>query len=100
MSMTEQHAATAPLTLPAQIIIEGAVEYPGHLIVAGIVDGDVVCRALTVEQRGVINGSVRAQSVTVRARGRTCHGSRDRIAASASARRACLDRMPIGSEPA
>lgn len=58
-------ADAAPLTLPAQIFIEGAVEYPGHLIVSGVVDGDVVCTALTVESRGVINGSVRAQRVTV-----------------------------------
>ena len=63
--MSEQSAAAAPLTLPAQIVIEGAIEYPGHLIVRGIVDGDVVCNALTVEERGIVNGSVRAQRVTV-----------------------------------
>ena len=63
--MNEQPAAGPPLTLPHQIIIEGAIEYPGTLVVSGIIDGDVICAVLTVAERGVINGSVRADQVTV-----------------------------------
>lgn len=53
------------LTIPRQATIEGLLGYPGHLVVAGTIEGDVVCASLVVTERGVINGSVRAETVTV-----------------------------------
>lgn len=58
-------AQSAPLALPRNLIIEGAIEYPGPLIISGTVEGDVVCRSLTITERGQVNGSVRAETVTV-----------------------------------
>lgn len=60
-----QGAQTAPLALPRSLLIEGAIEYPGSLVIAGTVEGDVVCKDLTITERGVVNGSVRAETVTV-----------------------------------
>lgn len=58
-------APTATLTLPRQAIMEGAIEYPGPMVIHGTVDGDVTCSSLTLSERGIINGSVRADTVTV-----------------------------------
>jgi cytoskeletal protein CcmA (bactofilin family) len=58
-------APLAALTLPRQVIIEGAIEYLGPMVVSGTIEGDVVCQSLVVTERGVINGSVRAGTVTV-----------------------------------
>ena len=64
--MSEQsHAPPATMSVPRKAIIEGAVEYPGPMVVAGVVEGDVTCTTLTVSERGIINGSVRADTVTV-----------------------------------
>lgn len=58
-------APLAPLTLPRQVIVEGAFEYPGPLLLSGTIDGDVVCTELTIAERGIVNGSVRADAVIV-----------------------------------
>ena len=64
--MTGQSTAPAvPLNLPRQAIIEGAVDYPGPVVVSGTIDGDVTCASLIVTERGVINGSVRSDTVTI-----------------------------------
>ena len=60
---TPAHAVT--LTLPRAVTIEGAIDYPGPIILSGTVDGDVTCTALTVTERGVVNGAVRSNTVTV-----------------------------------
>lgn len=60
------HGAPLPaLELPRQVFIEGALDYPGPVVLAGTVEGDIDCDALTVTERGVVNGSVRAQTVIV-----------------------------------
>jgi cytoskeletal protein CcmA (bactofilin family) len=53
------------LTIPGAAIIEGAIDYPGPVVIAGTVDGDVTCESLIVTEKGVINGSVRSDTVTV-----------------------------------
>lgn len=64
--MTEPHdAASAQLALPRQVVIEGALEYPGPLVISGTVEGDVICKTLTITERGLVNGSVRADAVVV-----------------------------------
>lgn len=57
--------ALATFTVPRQATIEGAVEYPGPMIVSGTVNGDVTCGSLTISERGAVNGSVRADTVVV-----------------------------------
>ncbi|MEQ1716221.1 MAG: polymer-forming cytoskeletal protein [Hyphomicrobium sp.] len=63
--MTEHSSAPATLTLPRQVVIEGAIDYPGAIVLSGTIDGDVTCTSLVVTERGVVNGSVRSDSVTV-----------------------------------
>lgn len=65
--MPDPKSASPPpaLTLPPQLVIEGAVDYPGSLIVQGTLDGDVTCKALTVAERAVITGAVRCDTAVV-----------------------------------
>lgn len=53
------------LSIPRQAVVEGLIEFPGNLVVSGTVEGDVVCKSLTITERGVVNGSVRSDTVTV-----------------------------------
>ena len=53
------------LTLPRAVTIEGALDYPGPVVLAGTIEGDVTCTSLTVTERGVVNGAVRSNTVTV-----------------------------------
>lgn len=62
----EQGPANAPtLTLPRNVTIEGAIDYPGQIVLAGTIEGDVTCASLTVTERGIVNGAVRSNTVTV-----------------------------------
>ena len=59
---------TAPsdtLTIPRQAVIEGALDFPGPVVISGTIEGDVTCTSLTVTERGAVNGSVRADSATI-----------------------------------
>ena len=58
-------AHTPILTLPRNVTIEGAIDYPGPIVLAGTIEGDVTCASLTVTERGVVNGAVRSNTVTV-----------------------------------
>ena len=53
------------LNLPRNVTIEGAIDYPGQIVLAGTIEGDVTCTSLTVTERGVVNGAVRSNTVTV-----------------------------------
>lgn len=64
--VSEQNSALpAALSIPRQASIEGAIDYPGPMVIAGTIEGDVTCLSLIVTERGVINGSVKSQTVTV-----------------------------------
>jgi cytoskeletal protein CcmA (bactofilin family) len=64
--MTEQsHASPAPLSIPRKACIEGALEFPGPVIVEGTVLGEVRCTSLIVTERGIVDGCIRADAVTV-----------------------------------
>lgn len=64
--MAEQKSALpAALSIPRQATIEGAIEFPGPVVISGTIEGDVTCLSLVVTERGVVNGSVRCDSVTV-----------------------------------
>ena len=58
-------AHTPILTLPRNVTIEGAIDYPGQIVLAGTIEGDVTCASLTVTERGIVNGAVRSNTVTV-----------------------------------
>ncbi len=60
---TSAHSQT--LTLPRTMTIEGAIDYPGPIILSGTIEGDVTCSSLTVTERGIVNGAVRSNTVTV-----------------------------------
>ncbi len=53
------------LTLPRAVIIEGAIDYPGPIVLSGTIEGDITCTSLTVTERGIVNGAVRSNTVTV-----------------------------------
>jgi cytoskeletal protein CcmA (bactofilin family) len=55
----------AALTIPRKASIEGALEFPGPLIIEGTVLGDIRCMSLVVTERGIVDGSIVADSVTV-----------------------------------
>lgn len=65
MAKPHKSAIYAPLSLPKELIIEGAIEYPGAITIAGTIEGDVVGKEVTIAERAVINGSIRAESVKV-----------------------------------
>lgn len=58
-------APPGALSIPRQAVIEGLIEFPGPVVVAGTIEGDIVCVSLVITERGVVNGSVRADNVTV-----------------------------------
>jgi cytoskeletal protein CcmA (bactofilin family) len=60
-----ERSQLAALAIPQQATIEGALDYPGPLVISGVIEGDVTCAVLTVTERGVINGAVTAPTVTV-----------------------------------
>lgn len=61
----EANAPPSTLTIPRKAVVEGGIDYPGPIILSGIIDGDVTCTSLVVTERGIVNGSVRANTVTV-----------------------------------
>lgn len=65
-SKSESNSAhSQTLTLPRAVTIEGALDYPGPVVLSGTIEGDVTCSSLTITERGVVNGAVRSNSVTV-----------------------------------
>ena len=64
--MSEQNTApAATLNFPRQAFIEGAIEYPGPVVISGTIEGDITCASLVVTERGIVNGAVRSDTVTV-----------------------------------
>jgi cytoskeletal protein CcmA (bactofilin family) len=59
------HPLPAALTIPRKACIEGALEFPGPLIIEGTVLGDVRCASVVVSERGIVDGSIIADAVTV-----------------------------------
>jgi cytoskeletal protein CcmA (bactofilin family) len=59
------HPLPAALTIPRKACIEGALEFPGPLIIEGTVLGDVRCTSVIVSERGIVDGSIIADAVTV-----------------------------------
>jgi cytoskeletal protein CcmA (bactofilin family) len=53
------------LSIPHKAAIEGFLDYPGHVIVEGIVNGDVRCTSVTIKERGVVDGNIIAETVLV-----------------------------------
>lgn len=63
--MNDQRPLPAALTIPHKASIEGALEFPGPLIIEGTVLGDVRCTSLVISERGIVDGMVVADAVTV-----------------------------------
>jgi cytoskeletal protein CcmA (bactofilin family) len=65
VSVSEHNGGLPAFSVPRQATIEGLLEFPGQVVVAGTIEGDVVCGSLIVTERGVVNGSVKSQTVTI-----------------------------------
>lgn len=63
--MTKSSPALPSLDLPRQVTLEGAISYPGPMVISGIIEGDVTCTSLVITERGQVNGSIRSDIVTV-----------------------------------
>lgn len=53
------------LTIPRQASIEGAISFPGTLVIEGAIFGDVSCTELVITERGAVEGTVDAEKVTI-----------------------------------
>ncbi len=60
--------AAAPSIIAADMKLVGNVESEGEIQIDGTVEGDVVCKSLTVGQNGLINGAVRTDMALIRGR--------------------------------
>jgi cytoskeletal protein CcmA (bactofilin family) len=52
-------------TIPRQVAIEGAVEFPETVVIEGTVVGDVICKEIVVSECGAVEGTLIAEMVTV-----------------------------------
>lgn len=55
----------AALTIPRKATVEGALTFPGPVIIDGTVLGDVRCTSVIISERGLVDGGIWAESVTV-----------------------------------
>lgn len=53
------------LSIPRKASIDGFIDFPGNVVVEGVVNGDVRCQSLTIKERGQVDGTIIADSVTV-----------------------------------
>lgn len=53
------------LSIPRQAAIEGAITFPGSVVVDGTIVGDVSCKEILISERGAVEGTVIAETVTV-----------------------------------
>lgn len=53
------------LSIPRKATIEGSIDFPGQVVVDGVVLGDIRCHALTISERGQVDGSIVAKTVVV-----------------------------------
>lgn len=61
----EQHAPASTLTLPQRCTIEGAINFPGPVVIDGKLIGEVRAASVVVSERGSVEGSIWAGSVTI-----------------------------------
>lgn len=64
MSINARPAAAA-LIIPRKATLEGAVTFPGPVVIDGTVIGDVRCTSVIVSERGIVDGAIWAESVTI-----------------------------------
>jgi cytoskeletal protein CcmA (bactofilin family) len=53
------------LSIPRQATIEGAISFPGTLVIEGTIFGDVSCTEIVITERGAVQGTVTAEAVTI-----------------------------------
>jgi cytoskeletal protein CcmA (bactofilin family) len=56
---------TRTLSIPRNATVEGAIDFPGPVVVEGTILGDVHCMSLVVSEGGVIDGMIKADTVTI-----------------------------------
>ncbi|MGD9668960.1 MAG: polymer-forming cytoskeletal protein [Hyphomicrobiaceae bacterium] len=61
----EQNSAATTLTLPRRATIEGAINFPGPVVIDGTLIGEVRSASVVISERGIVEGSIWAGSVTV-----------------------------------
>ncbi len=64
MGDEEQSVATT-LTLPRRCTIEGAINFPGPVVIDGKLIGEIRSASVVISERGIVEGSIWAGSVTV-----------------------------------
>jgi len=53
------------LSIPHKATFEGAIDFPGPVVIEGTILGDVHCMSLIVAERGVVDGTIKADAVTI-----------------------------------
>ena len=53
------------LFIPVKATLEGALDFPGPVVIEGTIFGDVDCMSLIVTERGVVDGTIKAEDVTI-----------------------------------
>ncbi len=52
-------------TIPRQAALEGAIRFPGSVVIDGTIVGDVSCKEIVITERGAVEGVLVAETVTV-----------------------------------
>lgn len=52
-------------SIPRKVRIREDIDFPGPVVIDGIVIGDVSCMSLVVGEDGIVDGTIRADTVTV-----------------------------------
>jgi cytoskeletal protein CcmA (bactofilin family) len=53
------------LFIPLRATFEGAIDFPGPVVIEGTILGDVDCMSLIVTERGTVDGTIKAEAVTI-----------------------------------
>src|SRR5689334_16645984 len=53
------------LFIPLKATFEGAIDFPGPVVIEGTILGDVDCMSLVVAERGSVDGTIKAEDVTI-----------------------------------
>lgn len=63
--MSETVSTLPVLTIPRQAVLEGALRYPGNVVLEGTLLGDVRCASIVITERGAIDGTICAEVATI-----------------------------------
>lgn len=59
-------SSSAPSLIGSDIRIVGNISTPGEVQLDGVIEGDIVCGALTIGEHGIVTGTVKAETLNLR----------------------------------